>query len=244
MRKKIGFFLSIIVSLSILAAPVVASPQNLIENSELISEKQIIKDNNILFERAKKGISDLHEEKIIPKAKLVNEKTQQELKVKTYTTSQLQKVTKDSSGKILQETYATTSFAIALSDGSQSDSSWDETGGVKASSTIYWNYAYNNGFTYLDMSGQKISGQWTIYDNELYLTNKKFTMGQSGITLNHGYKQQVSNSNPSSLTYNYTVPSWYPVLADGQSSIGMSAYALVNDNSGDSWGFWFSNNRY
>lgn len=48
MRKKIGFFLSILVPLSILATPVVASPQNLIESSEVISEKQIITDNNVI----------------------------------------------------------------------------------------------------------------------------------------------------------------------------------------------------
>lgn len=93
------------------------------------------------------------------------------------------------------------------------------------------------------MSGQTVSGGWDIYDGLEWLTNLQVNMGQSGFSPSDGYKSQSIYQYPSSTTYSYAVPSWYPVKADNTSFVGMSAYALVHEGS-SSWDFWFYNQKY
>ncbi|MDO0824869.1 hypothetical protein [Desulfosporosinus nitroreducens] len=240
-------------STSVLANP---NTVNTGSKSIVITENKQITDIDKLFDRAKKGISDIKDNDIVPQAKgeAISKESGISIKAHLLSTTQLLKEEQLPGGDIVK-TYATTNFALVpesqlldaaqgiASDSSLTDSDWDKTDGVKAYGTIYWNYSYNGGVKYASMAGQTNKGGWSPLSG-YSLSKKKVTYGQSGMTASNGAKTQSSSITPSALTWSYKVPSkWIPVKADSTSYMGQSAYALVSRGS-SSWGFWFYNRQY
>jgi len=181
MFKKFKVVLSSLLTVLILTTPVFASSVNNVAKSEVVYEKPLITDMDVLYEKATNGISDIKEGKIVHNAKLTNKEKGQDKEIKTYSTTQLQKTTKDSNGNSV-DTYVTTTFAVVNTsdleenvsnsssgtmtiqsyDGNKGDSKWDKTGGVKAYSTVYWNNSTYGSLSFVNMAGQTLTGGWTF----------------------------------------------------------------------------------
>ncbi|MDI6879899.1 MAG: hypothetical protein QMC95_13450 [Desulfitobacteriaceae bacterium] len=254
MTKKVQFLFSIIGLTLLMANPVFATEANL---SQFVVNKQVITDKNVLFNRAVLGITDLADKEISPKAELVNKKAGKKRNLKTYTTTQLVKEVKYSDGKSIK-TYATTSFTVIKpkdlstskfsiqSDGSKSDSLWDQTLGVQAYSTIYWNYTKYAGDSLTYVGLVEVSGGWTIYDSTEGVNNTSVLYGQAGIG-HYGYVQVSMTHYPLYLDYDYFSPSsWDPVYNYSSSTIGSTSHAKVFEltNPSSMWDLVFTNNIY
>ncbi len=223
-----------------------------------IISKQEITDKDALFKRAVLGITDFTEKTIVPKAQATNENTGKVRKLKTYSTTQLLKEARYSDGS-LTKTYATTSFTVIKSkdlttvnkftiqsDGSKSDSKWDQTLGVRAYSTIYWNYTTYPGDSWTYVGLVEVSGGWTIYDNTEGVNNTSVLYGQAGIG-HYGYVQVSMTHYPLYLDYDYFAPgSWEPVYNYSSSTIGSTSRAKVFEltNPSSTWDLIFQNNIF
>ncbi|MGC7869997.1 hypothetical protein ACPUYX_00545 [Desulfosporosinus sp. SYSU MS00001] len=251
MFKMLKVVLSSLVSVMLLATPVVATPAS---GPHVKFQKPLITDVNVLFDRAEKGVTDLKDQNIVSRASIVSKETGKKLDAKIYSTTQLNKVTEEANGEVVN-TYATTTFAVATPndtlgtsttqsyDGSNYNSKWDGSISVRAYSTVYWTYSSYGGLTFCNMAGQSLTGGWAVSDSTVSVSNRYFTVGQSGPGYTWFQDNESGNQYPSSLTYSYYVPStWTPVqyVNGGLSSVGMHSYATLV-RGGSSWNLTFDN---
>lgn len=160
------------------------------DSSKIIYQKEIIKNNDVLFDRAVKGLTDKDGDNFIPKAILVNDQTGEENSLETISTTQLAKIEKLSNDTV-KKSYVTTSFVALSYDGSQYKSKYDGSQSVKAYSTIYWDEVNYSGdpITYIDLIS--VDGGWTT-SNSVSVQNRKVRLGQAGFTYTNGYKSYTS----------------------------------------------------
>jgi hypothetical protein len=209
----------ILVATSVL--PSFAAPGKAREGKIIFSVPEI-RDKNTLFERAKKGITDVPQEMVVSGGKFRNKQTGKELPVKTYNTTQLLEIKEFPDG-LRKERYATTVFLVAQADGSFSWSEWDNTGGVRLSGTIYFNKSY-------DSQGQetielyKVNGDYTIYDSTYSIDNQRVKVVQDGYSIEPGSGGVVYQrvwKYPTGFSFEYYPPSeWYPVRTSSNYMIG------------------------
>ncbi|MFC4768560.1 hypothetical protein [Effusibacillus consociatus] len=250
--KKAFYGLLVFAMCSLTTVPaVLANPTS--KTPEVVFEKEEIKDQKSLFERASKGITDLENSPFSPVGELENTKTKLKEKVKTISTTQHVKSEKYPNGEV-KDAYVTTSFAIIPKhksqtqnytgsagleyDQSQSSGQWDESISVYAYSTIYWN-KYNT--DYFDL--QKVDGGWSIQDSQMGVKDKRVRLAASGYKdYPAGYAEQYKDYYPSGLTYSYFAPSeWVPINSKATPRVfGMIAYCTIFDYT-TSWNFTFKN---
>lgn len=229
----------VLTMISLLMLPSFAFADNAQE--QILFTQKEIKDKTILFDRAVKQISDIQEQGIKAEAYLVNSSTRNIEIVKTFKTTQFLKSVVFPDGS-KQESYATTAFALSGYDGYYTPpAGWDRTIGVKAYSTIYWNYYYNpQGVKYFKL--EHADGGWQIYDNRLSLTNKTVLFGMSGSPMSGSSWGQSKYYYPTSTTYSYSAPSSFiPIRYMPAASIGDTMSCTVNSGGGSSWNFSFVN---
>jgi len=256
-KKSIAISLSLMLFATIVA-PVSASPKNI--KSEVIYQKQEVKDLNLLYDKAQKGITEIDQKHFAKNAEIQNQTTGLTYKAKTFATTQLIKKEKMANGEVV-ESYATTSFAVIPElnadltdtasqastlapsnyDGWKYGQTWDSTSSCKAYATIYWAFVYNG--TQKHVKLLSVDGGWTL--SGVTIASDYVNMGQTGLSSWTGYAEQVTTFYPSGLTYSYSAPgSWVPVWADGVSIVGSSAYTTVRSRSGSTWSFWNTVNVY
>lgn len=205
-------------------------------------EAKEIKDKQVLFERAKKGITDLNDDKILTRGKLINVRTGKDEPARIYTTTQLLKVETLPNGS-KQSSYVTTGFVVSPLDYAQYyDYNWDSTYSVKAYGTIYWNWWYDpNGVSYFDLA--KVDGGWSIADSTCSLSGQYAIVAENGWVYESGYHQQTTTKYPSGLTFAYSAPStWEPVSSSGNYQVGQTTYTRIN-RGGSAWDLWLEVQR-
>jgi len=152
------------------------------------------------------------------------------------------KVRQNSDGTKTEE-YATTSFGV-FSTRSKSDYGYDDSYGVKAFSTIYWEVETNHpdpSNTYIRLT--RATGGWDILDNQLLIASKKVTLFTNGQTYGaFGNITQLDPHYPTLLDFDYDAPSsWYSVDNDtGLQDVGCLQECEVLRNS-SVWEFKFKN---
>lgn len=211
-------------------------------DSKVEFEAKEIKDKPVLFERAKKGITDLDDEKIVTRGQLLNKRTGKAEPARIYTTTQLLRVEKLPNGA-RKSSYATTGFVVAALDHAHYyDYEWDSTFAVKAYGTIYWDWWYDpSGNAYYDLV--KVDGGWSIADSTCSLSNKYVDIIQAGWPYGKAYIQQKATKYPSGLTFAYSVPSnWEPVAEVHRYQVGITTYTRIN-RGGASWDLWLEVQR-
>ncbi|MBG9792797.1 hypothetical protein ABD76_09970 [Paenibacillus dendritiformis] len=116
--------------------------------SQVLFEAAEIKDVETLINRAKNGVSDIPHATVTLDAVVTKVKGSSiiEEKIETYSTTQKIKAVRFTSGA-LTESYVTTRVALIASDGSQYKADNDASLGVKAYSTVYWDYVTINNET-------------------------------------------------------------------------------------------------
>nr|WP_026683213.1 hypothetical protein [Priestia megaterium] len=171
------------------------------------------------MERASKGETDLDVEGIG-----VNKYTKEvttskgniiEYDVTEYMTAQLIEKRTMSNGDN-SETYAVN--LIASYDGSRGDSKWDDSYGVRASSTIYIEKSTYSGTDYWRLI--RSEGGWDRQDSSLTLTNPYTIQGTVGQSRDELYENQTINRDISYAgSYGFDAPSyWEPVNSKGVSA--------------------------
>ncbi|WP_227482661.1 hypothetical protein [Clostridioides sp. ES-S-0001-03] len=238
-KKSATSILSLLAMTILLPASVNASE---VENSSMkvtYSEKQVT-DMNKLYDMAKNGITDVKSPN--EKGIIKNERTGESMYVDAISTTQLLEVkqSKDLTSKTYSKTvFLDTDTIKPLRKASISEDGWDKTGGVKASGTVTYTISKGDGaFQYISVS--KVSGNWSIADGQIRVTNRKVYINQTGFVSNGlGIKQQ-QRKDPTSNSFSYNAPSsWKPVGRDSlQYNCGFeSSSTLVR--GGSSWSFNF-----
>lgn len=205
------------------------------------SEKQVT-DINKLYDMAKNGISDI--ESPNEKGIITSNETKESKYVDIISTTQLLEVKQSRS--VMSKTYAKTIFLDTdsisknnLRRDSSSKSKWDKTGGVKASATVVFTISNGDGkFNYVSIS--KVSGNWSIADGQIRVTNRKVSINQSGLVSGGLGLMQQKKETPTSNSFSYNAPSnWKPVGIDSLSYYSGVELSTTLVRGGSSWGFTF-----
>lgn len=191
-KKKVikicSVFVSMVLILSIFSTCNIKSAKAYSSSEKVISQKKEITDISKLYARAVNGISDIPKGDLKPTAQLVKESEDKHYnslvktteKPKVYLTAQVLKTTEKNNQEtseiavtsfvVVNEQSTATSANVVMpmtsNGGSQSDSKWDKTGGVKAYSTIHYKYSHDsNGVKLVKLTSA--SGGWSINDSHL-----------------------------------------------------------------------------
>ncbi|WP_342436672.1 hypothetical protein NSS79_25570 [Paenibacillus sp. FSL L8-0436] len=203
----------------------------------VLYEATPITDMEVLFERAKNGITDLPLSKSAeePSIKQIlnNNKSQIQAEpeigvVEYFSTTQKVKAVKIDE-KIV-DTFSTTSFAI-LADGSKNETKWDSSGGVVAYSTVNYDTLTQNNIKHYKLVS--VTGGWNIHDSSINLSNRTVTYGATGNSLGGGpYLSQIGGPHSISVNaFSFAAPtSWY-YIAQPSSTIGVTSQVTLSRNS-------------
>lgn len=228
--------------------------------TEKVIENPVITDQEVLFERAVNGISDLENEELAPKgeAYILNNEDGISKDVKVYSTTQLVKEETFKDGNINRE-YVTTSFAVIkesdlknsdeiTTQGHVDDGKWDPyTATARAYSSYNWE-RFNDSFNaeHVAMSGT-VSGGWELRTGTT-IKNKAVDIVQNGPSSWGGYhgNQIAPYSIPdSTFSFSKSVPSsWQPVKADDTATVVGTHQKCTITRGGSSWSFPFKNYLY
>lgn len=205
------------------------------KEKKTIYKAEEIKDFDKLLERAQKGKGDLSPFEIKSESKFINKETKEAKKVETYKTIQLLEVITD--GQETEEKYAATVIDIVNIDvspmgtGSENDYTWDgDTFNVKAYSTIYYSYLYDDaGNKYYKMT--RGTGGWEIHDPSVSISGRNVYLAQMGVNRNGGlfatYDMPIQYPSLNSFSYN-TGTNWdYVMLGFGGSALRLDSNVVV-----------------
>ncbi len=223
-----------------------------IEKPKVVYSSKEVKDIDRLYEMAKNGETDQEKDLESKVAMKGNVTSGDGLNVENLSTSQLLKVTKE--GDKTTETYATTGFAVTHTPSgdfgvqdTSNRSKWDESIGVKAYSTVYYNIEFDrNKKDYLKFT--KITGGWTVQDKSISLSNRKLVYGANGSANGSSWITQTSSITPSKNSFSVNVvkkhPKWKAVtdITDGSSLGGNSTVKLKRRSS--TWTLQLTNNAF
>lgn len=233
-RKFAGLLLSSFMLVA--SVPAFAASDLSVKEAKVIYQSKEIKDINKLLERAKNGISDIDEATSSFDSEVIKHdksgvKTE---KIKTYKTTQKLSVEQLPNGDTV-ESFSTVAIASISGDGSQYGTKDDDSLGVKAYSTIYWDYVYNgSGARYMKNKG--VDGGWKISDSQLRVTNPIVRIGVTGIGLDNSNVQKSIDCIPSQLTYSFPAPSnWQAVKTAVSHKVGATIFATIKDTSNQTW---------
>ncbi|EST55017.1 hypothetical protein T458_11165 [Brevibacillus panacihumi W25] len=203
-----------------------------LEGYNIVQKNQEVTDLNTLYELAKKN------SKAKSKHTLVDPKTGEQLAVEEFVTSQTLQIAKNDKGEQI-ETVAVTKLVV-LADTSKTDSDWDSTLGVKATSTIYLDKVKDpRGALHYKLIS--VNGNWKKDDSTYSLTNRVVEYGAAGWSYFGNTFGQNETKKPTSDTFNYTAPSsWYPSTTDN-GAVGVTMTVKLS-KGGSSWNFEFVNN--
>ena len=211
-------------------------------------QNEEITDVDILYQRAKNGITDLHLEQV-PKAELKNVKTGEILDVDTFSTTQLLEAKTLGDGK-QQKIYATTTFADV---GPDSDpvkwpkEDWDKTISVRAWITLYIKVYEHDRIEYWGLQGAE--GGWDNIDpSRIKIIKREKVTGQSGTKMNgRPFQDKVGPGSTSNLFFDNTSP-WSTeanaVCTVSNHVLGCTTKATMQAvNGGSTWALQLSHTR-
>jgi hypothetical protein len=228
-----------------------------VENSTSLKKEKEIKDLDILYEKARNGITDNKE----IEAQLSSEVILSGNKG-TFSTNDVlsttQKLTSELTGEGLEESYVTTTFVDVNLDELRKESiiqPFADKGGegydpktisVKAYSRIYYDTSNKDGLTHYAIT--KVTGGWQSYDAYVSFKNTQVQINQRGHSSYSGCSQGYCNDQTvtkpvSGSTFSYTSPmtSWNPIAkTDNFTLLGTKQTATLYDQS-SSWSFSFEN---
>ncbi|MGX8128549.1 hypothetical protein ACWTV9_19990 [Clostridioides difficile] len=216
--KKAKFLLLSSVLTLMLATPVSFADTR--ETPKVVYSSNEITDYDILYDRAKNGISDLSEKKV------VSNDTEE------FSTTQLLKEKKYSD--YTEQEYVTSSFTCAVpSKMTREASTSDKTYGVVAYTNTYYTVENKGAARYIKLT--KLTGGWRIKDSQIKVTNKTYSAGISGTALNGGstYKTTGTKSTTAS-TFSYTIPNWPAVFPFDGNACHINTNAKLT-SGGSTW---------
>lgn len=237
MKKIVSFVLALVLLMSI-SVPSFAEQGNPEKKVKVIKEYIEIIDVDMLLERAKNNITDLKDsskiEKMAAKAVLMNKDTKEEKDVEVFTTTQLLKTTEEDG--VVKDYYGTT--FIATVGYTRTDSDWDDSYSVMASSTIYWDEYQIGGTTVKEFN--KVSGSWTISDSSVSLSRRSVTSRNNGTNGNTGFPlNQTDYKYPSSNSFSYSLP--FTCLSPFSGVFGSETSVLLSRGTSSEWYLVFNN---
>lgn len=257
MKKILTSVLTALLGLTLLSTPVMAASAH---QPLSTIEKPVIQDRQILYENAKKGITDVN---LKPQsAKLKNSQTKQEKEIKVLSTTQLAKEIHYSDGQV-ERKYVTTNFAdvtkgdlleqmdkivpeniipgvkqvesFTIQSIARGDEKWDSSISVRAYSTIYWSYVGTK------LKLDYVTGGWENQDSSIGIKDRYVILAQTDA----GFLNQWIDGYLSQNNYTwYALSGWQPVQNTGGTTVGSTEeaniYELINPSS--TWGLYLSNN--
>lgn len=201
----------------------------------VIFETAPITDIDVLFERARNGITDATaptlNQSMTLSSKSLNvpvKEADEEVDVEYYSTSQ--KVKAVQQGEDVTESYITTSFSV-LTAGSKYETTPDQSLGVVAYSTINYDRTTNgNLYNYKLIS---VTGGWNPHDSTISLSNRIVRYGITGNKSGGGFvNNQSGNVAVSVNAYGFTAPtSWGTVETSFMTMGSNSSVTLTRGSS-------------
>ncbi|MBG9791313.1 hypothetical protein ABD76_01665 [Paenibacillus dendritiformis] len=203
--------------------------------SKVVFEQAEIVDTSELLKRAKNGNSDKKNSVVKTHAFARNTATGEVKNARIFSTTQKLKVLQRNGS--FTETYATTTFAEFLADGSRSDSGYDDSYSVRAYSTFYWdNVNINNAHHYKILNA---TGGWQNSDSQISVLNRSASLLAYGFTMDGFYVIQSKDASPSSNSFSINADStWKPIYAkqSNYGDLGVYTKCTVKDlTNNETW---------
>ncbi|WP_120464958.1 hypothetical protein [Paenibacillus aceti] len=251
MKKIVGIVMSFIFIFSFGNVSFANSLSEL--DSKVLYNAQEITDIDLLYERAKHGISDVVSKNPDQNIAFVSDAPINGT-IKEYTTTQ--KLLAVEKNGVLEESFKTVSFLVYTEEkstdeekpgliqprGSKEEEDWDSSKGVRAYSTVKYTRSTNNNlYTYkLD----SVSGGWNSYDHGTLIIERKVKYGITGNAQGSGIAVSKSSGDlyPNQNTFDYTAPSSWPAL-ESNVVMGVNTYITLKRQSGTyEWTLHLQNN--
>jgi len=266
-KSLVALFLIVgILFISILPASA-SSEIDSCQGKQVVYSQEPIIDEAVLYDRAKKGETDLITDQSFIKDLKFDEKLIKDFKVKSYVTTQKLKEVRDVSvkGKTgTENTYVTTIFTELLPLSYSSGSSYleqpvvdSQTASVRSTLTVYFDYRKDviGSFNYYSAKLTSVKSKWDILDSQMSISNG-FVRGtangfnvtsfdphyESGLITHLGTGSGEYNliSYPSSGTSYYYYPNWnnwINVYPDGTQVGGRAEITIKRNATGTTWNF-------
>jgi len=245
--KKLSSLLATMFLLTTIFGGVSAFASSPEEKEIVLFEAEPITDVEVLLERAKNGISDSNGEIAtftnkpslsVQSIKTTGVEDEDEFKQDFYETTQKLKVVQK--GDDIIETYNTTSFAV-LSEGRKYETQPDSSGGVVAYSTVTYDRVPNGHLALYKLI--KVSGGWNVHDSSISLSNREYTYGASGNSVNGAPVSQ--SSGPQSTgelnAFQQNAPSAWVYVDSVDLLMGVTSVVDLSRGTSSKWKLTFMN---
>ncbi|WP_110931587.1 hypothetical protein [Paenibacillus bouchesdurhonensis] len=251
MKAKKLFILTLVVVLFSSFGSISFAEPKADSGGTVIYQAEEITDLDVLFDRAKNGISDVtndSEQALF----VVQSPSDNNDNIKQYTTTQ--KLLAVQNGEELVETFSKVSFLVITNDynssengnlirpfGSKEEEEWDSGYGLRAYSKVNYTRTLNNNVYAYKLDS--VSGGWDKSDSRYILSDRKVVYGISGNAQGSGIGVSRSSGNlyPSGNTFSYTAPSSWPAL-ETNLKMGVNTYITIERGTSSTWTLHHQNN--
>lgn len=251
MLKKITLIFTILFAVSVFFQPLSVQAASLDTDTIYVEASKLAQnvDDQELFDRALKGISDsipIDRSNLKNKSVAImrNDETGEVKNLETISTVKLlgEKRIDNKDTKF----FVSASYTRADYDYSHGNTHWDESGGVRARTTVYFATTQDsNGINYAKMLWS--DGSWVNHDYPQIrsITNRSHTFVEKGYQMNGDFFNRTSKKSISSLSFTRNAPSSWPYIFDGDCfEIGDGTDATIVDNQGNTWSLHHQNVLY
>ncbi len=252
MKKSMGLLLSVVLLFSFSTSVALAKSKDS-EKVKKVTVFNEIKDIDLLYDRAVKGISEEGPGKSKLSGLVKNNDTNLTAEATVYSTTQKLGQVEYENGST-DTLYSTTSFydvseldfnstitPLSSGNGNKYKEGLDSTAGVRAYSTLYYTWNDDEGPMTIDLTS--VVGGWMKLDSQYTFGTRTVNYGASGPSaVNGALINQSSTYNPgTSTTFNIPTPSSWVAIVIGEYAVVGATQILSITRGGTTWSFSFSN---
>lgn len=245
MKKVSSLILSVVFMLSLFGNTSFAQSVDP-SNGEIIYKADEITDINVLFERAKNGITDEIVNNFEENVSILGEVSDNDVIRQFSTTQKLLEVKKNNE---IIESFKTVSFVVVSKEnensiiqpfGSKDEEQYDGTWGIRAFSTVYFTRGTNG--TLYTYTMDSVSGGWDSIDPTYNLSDRHVRYGVTGNKVGGGYVSTYSDKYPTGNSFSYSATSAMSVTVESGVRIGLNSYITIKRGTNSTWDLNHQNN--
>jgi hypothetical protein len=215
-------------------------------DEKIIYKAKEITDINLLYERAKNGVTDKKDDNFKEDVSIMGAVSENDEIRKFSTTQKLLEVEKNNE---TTESFKTVSFVVVSEKhdngiirpfGSKDEEQWDGAYGIRAYSTVYYTRSTNgNLYTYTLNS---VSGGWDNIDSQYSLSGRHVRYGVSGNRAGGGVVLEHEDKYPTGNTFSYTATSAMSYPVESRVIMGLNSYITIKRGTSSTWELHHQNN--
>lgn len=215
-------------------------------DGKIIYRADEITDIDLLFERAKNGVTDETDNNFKEHMSILGAVSDNDVIRHFSTTQKLLEVKKNNE---TIENFKIVSFVVVSENddsgiirpfGSKDEEQWDGTYGIRAYSTVYFTRSRNgNLYTYtLD----SVSGGWDNIDSQYRLSDRHVRYGVTGNRAGGGVVVKHADKYPTGNSFSYDATSAMSYPVESKVVMGLNSYITIKRGTDSTWELAHQNN--